>query len=112
MKYQIKYSKEFKKGLKKLKNDTQSLILLKNIITKLANDENLEAKFKDHKLVGDYEGFRECHIKPNLLLIYKKEERILILSCVTLGSHKSFFDIFVFQRKVVPSYFFGLWSVA
>lgn len=91
MKHQIKYSKEFKKGLKKLKNDTQSLILLKNIITKLANDENLEAKFKDHKLVGDYEGFRECHIKPNLLLIYKKEERILILSCVALGSHSELF---------------------
>ena len=72
MKYQIKYSKEFKKGLKKLKNDAQSLNLVKNVITKLANDEILELKFKDHKLTGDYEGFRECHIKPNLLLIYKK----------------------------------------
>lgn len=91
MKYQIKYSKEFKKGLKKLKNDTQSLNLVKNVITKLANDEILELKFKDHKLTGDYEGFRECHIKPNLLLIYKKEEHILLLSCIALGSHSEIF---------------------
>lgn len=91
MKYQIKYSKEFKKGLKKLKNDTQILNLIKSVIIKLANDEILEPKFKDHKLTGDYEGFRECHIKPNLLLIYKKEERVLILSCVALGSHSELF---------------------
>lgn len=91
MKYQIKYSKEFKKGLKRLKNDIQSLNLVKNVIVKLANDEILEPKFKDHKLMGDYEGFRECHIKPNLLLIYKKEERVLILSCVALGSHSELF---------------------
>lgn len=72
MKYQVKYSKDFKKGLKKLKNDTQSIGLTKSIITKLANDEPLEPKHKDHKLTGQYEGFRECHIKPDLLLIYKK----------------------------------------
>ena len=91
MKYQVKYSKDFKKGLKKIKNDTQSVKLTKSIITKLANDESLEPKHKDHKLVGQYEGFRECHIKPDLLLIYKKEERILILTCLAIGSHSEIF---------------------
>ena len=41
-------------------------------MTNLANDEPLERKHRDHKLSGQYEGFRECHIRPNLLLIYKK----------------------------------------
>ncbi len=89
--YEVKYSKDFKKGLKKLKNDTQSLILAKSIITKLANDEVLEPKYRDHKLSGQYEGYRECHIKPNLLLIYKKEERVLILTCLAIGSHSELF---------------------
>lgn len=88
MKYQVKYSKDFKKGLK---NDTQSVELTKSIITKLANDEPLEPKHKDHKLTGQYEGFRECHIKPDLLLIYKKEERVLILTCLAIGSHSELF---------------------
>lgn len=91
MKYQVKYSKDFKKGLKKLKNDTQSIELTKSIITKLANDESLEPKHKDHKLTGQYERFRECHIRPDLLLIYKKEERVLILTCLAIGSHSELF---------------------
>lgn len=91
MKYEVKHSKDFKKGLKKLKNDTQSLELVKNVIAKLANDESLDPKHKDHKLTGQYEGFRECHIKPDLLLIYKKEERILILTCLAIGSHSELF---------------------
>ncbi|RDU54536.1 type II toxin-antitoxin system YafQ family toxin [Helicobacter sp. MIT 01-3238] len=79
------------KRAKKAKNDTQSVKLTKSIITKLANDEPLEPKHKDHKLTGQYEGFRECHIKPDLLLIYKKEERVLILTCLAIGSHSELF---------------------
>ncbi|TQR61566.1 type II toxin-antitoxin system YafQ family toxin [Campylobacter troglodytis] len=91
MKYQIKYSKEFKKGLKKLQNDQKSIDLAKSIIKRLANDESLEPKYKDHKLTGDYLGFRECHLRPNLLLIYKKQEQILLLTCIALGSHSELF---------------------
>ena len=91
MKYEVQYSNEFKKGLKKLKNDKNSLNLVRNIIKKLANDEILEAKYKDHKLVGEYAGFRECHVKPDLLLIYKKENKALILLCIAIGSHSDLF---------------------
>ena len=51
----------------------------------------LEPKYKDHKLIGKYAGFRECHIKPDLLLIYKKENKTLILMCIALGSHSDLF---------------------
>lgn len=69
----------------------KSLELVKEIIIKLANDEILEARYKDHKLSGTFKGFRECHIKPDLLLIYKKQESILLLSCIALGSHSELF---------------------
>lgn len=91
MKYKVKYSKAFKKGLKKLKNDAKSLNLVKVIIEKLANDENLEPSLNDHKLTGEYQAFRECHIKSDLLLIYKKESQILTLFCLVLGSHSEVF---------------------
>ena len=70
----------------------------KNTIKKLANNEILEPKYKDHKLVVKYAGFRECHIKPDLLLIYKKENNAssgqlptLILVCIAIGSHSDLF---------------------
>lgn len=87
--YIFKPTSRFKRQYKKLnQNDKQSA---KAIINKLLNDESLEPKHKDHKLTGQYEGFRECHIKPDLLLIYKKEERVLILTCLAIGSHSELF---------------------
>lgn len=57
------------------------------MIEKLANGEKLDIKFKDHALKGDYLGYRDCHIKADLVLIYKKQDDRLILTCVELGSH-------------------------
>ena len=91
MKYQIKHTKTFKKNLKKYKNDLATLDLIESIIDKLANDRILESKHKDHKLQGEYEGFRECHVKPDLLLIYKKDSINLILICIDIGSHGDLF---------------------
>lgn len=85
MKYKIEYSTAFKKALKKLnKKDIDKVF---NIVEKLANGEKLDIKFKDHALKGDYLGYRDCHIKPDLVLIYKKQDDRLILTCVELGSH-------------------------
>lgn len=61
------------------------------VIEKLANGEVLERKYNDHKLKGKYGNYRECHIKPDLLLIYKKEDNILLLTCVDLGSNSELF---------------------
>lgn len=88
-KYSITFSKQFKKDFKKINKDDK--IILKNIIDKLANDETLEAKYKDHALKGNYIGFRECHIKPDLLLIYRKRDDILELYLASLGNHNNIF---------------------
>lgn len=89
MKYKVIYSKQYKKALKKLdKADIQAVEI---VLGCLANDEILEPKYKDHKLKGEFEGFRECHIKPDLLLIYEKREKLLILKAIALGSHSALF---------------------
>lgn len=89
MKFDIYYSKDYKKAVKKL--DKESLQALACVIDRLANDENLEPKFKDHELKGNLKGFRECHIKPNLLLVYKKVRQELRLSVLRVGSHSELF---------------------
>lgn len=89
MKYVIEVSNRLKKHLKKLNKQEQDIF--KNIATKLANNEILEPKYKDHALKGEYAGFRECHLKPDLLLIYQKQEDRLILYCLDIGSHSELF---------------------
>ena len=87
--YRFKPSSKFRKQYKKLNQKEKEIT--KKIINKLLNNEILESKYKDHKLIGKYACFRECHIKPDLLLIYKKENNALILVCIAIGSHSDLF---------------------
>ena len=87
--YQIFRTSSFKKDYKKLSQKNKDL--LKEVIIKLVNNESLEEKYKDHKLIGDYLGCKECHIKPDLLLIYRIENQILELSLIRVGKHSELF---------------------
>ena len=87
--YTIFRTSSFKKQYKKLSILDKSL--LKNIITRLVQNEELDEKYKDHKLTGNFKYLRECHIKPDLLLIYKKDDDILELSLVHVRNHGSLF---------------------
>ena len=71
MKYEIKFTTQFKKDLKLAKKQGKDTEKLYEVIEKLANGEPLEEKYRDHYLSGDYKGCRECHIEPDWLLIYK-----------------------------------------
>ena len=75
------------KDLKKLKKRKYDLKLLAKIINKLSDSEVLPEKYRDHYLTGDYKGFRECHIQPDWLLIYKIEKNILVLTLSRTGTH-------------------------
>ena len=57
------------------------------VVSKLANDKPLPERYRDHAFTGDWKSFRDCHIKPDLVLIYQKpdDERLLL---VRLGSHR------------------------
>ena len=84
-KYKITYAKSYKKSIKKL--DNSDIMLVENIIDRLANDEILEQKYNNHRLNGLF----ECHVKPNLLLIYSKDSEILELVALRVGSHSDLF---------------------
>ena len=87
--YSIFRTSSFKKQYKKLSQVDK--LLLKDIIMLLANNEELDTKYKDHKLTGNSKDLRECHVKPDLLLIYKIDDNILELSLVQVGNHNSLF---------------------
>ena len=87
--YEIFRTTSFKKDYKKLSNKEK--ILLKPVITILAKGKKLDEDFKDHKLIGNYLGCRECHIQPDLLLIYRIDNDILELALVRAGSHSKLF---------------------
>ena len=87
MKLTIKTTKRFDKDLKKLKKRKYDLILLAQVINKLSDSEIFPEKYRDHYLAGDYKGFRECHIQPDWLLIYKIEKNILVLTLLRTRTH-------------------------
>jgi len=87
--YEIFRTTSFKKDYKKL--STVDKKLLKEVIMLLANGETLEEEHNDHKLIGNYLGCRECHIKPDLLLIYRINDNILELALTRVGSHSKLF---------------------
>lgn len=87
MKYIVKPTTTFKKAYKKCIKQHLDIKCLDEVIEKLANGEKLEVKYRDHALSGNFAGFRECHIKPDWLLIYRIENDILVLTLVDTGSH-------------------------
>ena len=80
MQYELILTGKFKKSLKLAKKRGLDLKLLDKVITMLQNDIPLEEKYRDHELKGNYQGFRECHIQPDWLLIYLKENDVLTLT--------------------------------
>lgn len=91
MKYSIEVTSRFKRDYKKVKKRGCNIELLKNIVAALANGEKLPAENKDHELKGDHRGYRECHIQPDWLLVYKIKEDILILTLSETGTHSDLF---------------------
>ena len=91
MQYELILTGKFKKSLKLAKKRGLDLKLLDKVITMLQNDIPLEEKYRDHELKGKYQGFRECHIQPDWLLVYKIERDALILKLIRTGSHSDLF---------------------
>lgn len=79
MKYTIEISSKFKKDYKLAKKRGYNMALLQEVVDLLASGEPLPDKYRDHSLTGDYNGYRECHVLPDWLLIYRIENDLLIL---------------------------------
>ena len=93
MPYELILTNKFKKSLKLAKKRGLDISLLENIVTKLQNNVVLDDKYRDHDLKGKYQGFRECHIQPDWLLIYLKQDNVLTLTLVDTGTHADLFDM-------------------
>ena len=84
-------SNQFRKDIKLAGKRGYNLDLLTDVVNTLASQEKLPEKNRDHELTGDYRGFRECHIQPDWLLIYRIDNEELFLFLSRTGTHSDLF---------------------
>ena len=84
-------SNRFKKDLQLAKKRNFNLALLNEVVDMIASGIILPDKYRDHELIGNFAGFRECHIKPDWLLIYRIEQDKLALMLFRTGTHSDLF---------------------
>jgi mRNA interferase YafQ len=91
MKYEVKFTTQFKKDLKLAKKQNKNLDQLFEVVNILAEGGTLDARYRDHDLSGNYKGTRECHIEPDWLLVYEIRDEVLVLMLYRLGTHSELF---------------------
>ncbi|MDD2565981.1 MAG: type II toxin-antitoxin system YafQ family toxin [Candidatus Gracilibacteria bacterium] len=89
--YILKLSSRFKSDYKRFKNNKRFIKEFEKVIDLLENGKKLEKKYHDHNLEGKLSNLRECHIFPDILLIYKLSDKELILQLLRVGSHSEIF---------------------
>lgn len=91
--YNVKITTAYKRSYKLMKKRGLNISLLDEVVNTLRQGKQLDEKYCDHGLTGKFQGFRECHIKPDWLLIYLIENDILTLTLVDTGSHSDLFKM-------------------
>ena len=92
-KYTVKITSQFKKDYKLAVKRGMDIALLEDIIAVLAMGESLPKKNRDHALSGNWAGYRECHILPDWLLIYRIDNEVLVLTLSRTGTHSGLFGL-------------------
>ncbi|MFI3141264.1 MAG: type II toxin-antitoxin system YafQ family toxin [Clostridia bacterium] len=87
----VRYQNAFKKDFKLIKKRGYDIKKLENIINLLSQNQPLPESNKDHALIGNYKGCRECHIEPDWLLVYEVNDQELVLYLLRTGSHSDLF---------------------
>ena len=90
-KYELEYGSRFLRDLKLAKRRGLNMKDLIDVTDLLQEGKQLPERCRDHLLTGNYKGYRECHINPDWLLIYKKKEAIKIVSLYRTGTHSDLF---------------------
>ncbi|EFK09192.1 toxin-antitoxin system, toxin component, RelE family [delta proteobacterium NaphS2] len=90
MKFGLARTKKFKKSFKKLHLKDKDEAIYIDVVSKLLNGIPLDKKYKDHLLKGNPEQYKECHLKPDLLLIYRFHKNEVQL--IDIGSHSELFE--------------------
>ncbi len=89
--YRLKYSRRFKKDLKKIAKNKTLLQELETLLDLLTDDKKINPKYYNHKLQGEFKNCYECHIGPDVLLIYKKNKKDLLILLLRIGPHSKLF---------------------
>jgi mRNA interferase YafQ len=90
--YDIRRAKKFDKDFRRIANNRKLINDIYAVVDLLsANDNSLPEKYKDHPLKGQYAGFRECHVRPDWLLVYQKNKNELILLLARTNTHSEIF---------------------
>lgn len=87
----IRYSAQFKKDFKLIEKRNYDVDIFWDIVEILQNQRTLPQKYNDHALIGNYKGYRSCHITPAWLLIYKLEKDVLTLTLTRTGTHSDLY---------------------
>ncbi|MGH1379201.1 MAG: type II toxin-antitoxin system YafQ family toxin [Alphaproteobacteria bacterium] len=90
--YEIVRSTKFKRDVKRAQKQQKKMDKLRTVLNLLIEGQDLPVKNKDHFLSGNWSGYRECHIEPDWLLIYRTDEKEKLLELVRLGSHSDLFS--------------------
>ncbi len=90
-KYDVIFTPTFRKDYKLAQKRGYDVSLLQEVVAMLANGEALPEKYHDHSLIGNYRNCRECHIKPDWLLVYQIDNEQLILFLMRTGTHSDLF---------------------
>ena len=85
----IRRTSQFKRDVKRMQRQGKDLEKLKRVLESLAKGEELGPKYRDHVLVGQYKGTRECHVEPDWVLIYELAKSEIVL--IRTGSHSDLF---------------------
>ena len=91
MKYEVKFTSQFKRDLKLAKKQGRDIDKLFDVINTNAEGGKLDDKYRDHNLNGDYAGCRECHVEPDWLLVYEVIDKVLVLMLYRVGTHSELF---------------------
>lgn len=87
----LKYSTRFKKDLKHFKQNRDLFLILENVLNAFIYDKPLSKKYKNHPLKREFKGCFECHLKPDIILIYKKDKKESSILLLRIGSHSDLF---------------------
>ena len=88
----LKQTSQFKKDLRRMVKRGADMKLLDEVVSLLLRQEVLPENYKDHPLTGNWSGYRDCHIEPDWILIYRIEEDSLVLLATRTGTHSDIFD--------------------
>ena len=91
MTYSIETTSGFEKDIKLIAKRAWDISLLKEVIELLEAGNTLPPKYKNHKLKGEWIGVWDCHIQPDWVLLYRKDEKAKIIYLIATGTHSDLF---------------------